>query len=70
MGVGCSDPEQIAREYQIAAAQRCKESMPKTITDKVIEAKGDNKVFGSGGSIHRGIGNDFKFTENGMERKD
>jgi hypothetical protein len=40
------------------------------IADKVIQAKGDNKFLGSGGSIHCGIGNDFKFTENGIERKD
>jgi hypothetical protein len=39
------------------------------IADKVIQAKGDNKFLGSGGSIHCGIGNDFKFTENGIERK-
>jgi hypothetical protein len=25
MGIGCNDPEEIAREYQIAAAQRCQE---------------------------------------------
>jgi hypothetical protein len=25
LGVGCNDPEEIAREYQIAAAQRCQE---------------------------------------------
>jgi hypothetical protein len=25
IGVGCNDPEEIAREYQIAAAQRCQE---------------------------------------------
>jgi hypothetical protein len=40
------------------------------IADKVIQAKGDNKFLGSGGSIHCGIGNDFKFTANGIERKD
>jgi hypothetical protein len=39
------------------------------IADKVIQAKGDNKFLGSGGSIHCGIGNDFKFTEDGIERK-
>jgi hypothetical protein len=33
-------------------------------------SKGNNKFIGSGGSIHCGIGNDFKFTENGIERKD
>jgi hypothetical protein len=37
---------------------------------RLIQAKGDNKFLGSGGSIHSGIGNDFKFTENGVERKD
>jgi hypothetical protein len=36
----------------------------------VIQAKGNNKFLGSGGSIHCGIGNDFKFTENGIERID
>jgi hypothetical protein len=40
------------------------------IADKVIQAKGNNKFLGSGGSIHCGIGNDFKFTENAIERKD
>jgi ABC-type branched-subunit amino acid transport system substrate-binding protein len=40
------------------------------IADKVFQAKGDNKFLGSGGSIHCGIGNDFKFIENGIERKD
>jgi hypothetical protein len=40
------------------------------IADKVIQAKGDNKFLGSGGSIHCGIGNDFKFTANGVERID
>jgi hypothetical protein len=40
------------------------------IADKVIQAKGGNKFLGSGGSIHCGIGNDFKFTEDGIERKD
>jgi hypothetical protein len=40
------------------------------IADKLIQAKGDNKFLGSGGSIHCGIGNDFKFTENGIERID
>jgi hypothetical protein len=40
------------------------------IAEKVIQAKGNNKFLGSGGSIHCGIGNDFKFTENGMQRID
>jgi hypothetical protein len=40
------------------------------IADKIIQAKGVNKFLGSGGSIHCGIGNDFKVTENSIERKD
>jgi hypothetical protein len=40
------------------------------IAGKVIQANGDNKFLGSAGSIHCGIGNDFKFTENGIERID
>jgi hypothetical protein len=40
------------------------------IANKVIQAKGDNKFLGSGSSIHCGIGNDFKFTANGVERID
>jgi hypothetical protein len=40
------------------------------IADKVIQAKGDNEFLGSGGNIHCGIRNDFKFTANGLERKD
>jgi hypothetical protein len=40
------------------------------IAGKVIQAKDDNKFLGSGGSLHCGIGNDFKFTENGIERID
>jgi hypothetical protein len=40
------------------------------IADKVIQAKGNNKFLGSGESIHCGIGNDFKFTKNGIERID
>jgi hypothetical protein len=37
------------------------------IADKVIQAKGDHKFIGSGGSIHCGIGNHFEFTENSIE---
>jgi hypothetical protein len=33
------------------------------IADKVIQAKGDNKFLGPSGSIHCGIGNDFKFNK-------
>jgi hypothetical protein len=40
------------------------------IADKVIQAKGNNKLLGSGGTIHCGIRNDFKFTANGIERID
>jgi hypothetical protein len=40
------------------------------IAAKVIQAEGDNKFLGSGGSIHCGIGKDFKETENGIKRKD
>jgi hypothetical protein len=40
------------------------------IADKVIQAKGDNKFLGSGGSIHCGIRNDLKKTANGIERID
>jgi hypothetical protein len=40
------------------------------IADKVIEAKGDNTFLGAGGNIHCGIKNDFKETDNGIERKD
>jgi hypothetical protein len=45
------------------------------IADKVIQAKGKHKFLGSGACwsasmIHCGIGNDFKFTENGIERID
>jgi ABC-type branched-subunit amino acid transport system substrate-binding protein len=40
------------------------------IADKVIQAKGDKKFLGSGGSIHCGITNNFRPTENGFERFD
>ena len=40
------------------------------IAEKVIQADGDNNFLGSGGNIHCGIRNDFKSTENGIERKD
>jgi hypothetical protein len=39
-------------------------------TEKEGIAKGDNKFLGSGGSIRCGIGNDFKETLNGIQRKD
>jgi hypothetical protein len=35
-----------------------------------MQAKGNKKFLGSSGSTHCGIGNDLKFTENGIERID
>jgi hypothetical protein len=40
------------------------------IADIVIQAEGDNKFLGSGGSIHCGIRNDSNLQKNGIERKD
>jgi hypothetical protein len=48
-------------------ASTCVQAEP--IADEVIPAKGYNKFLGSGWSIHRGIGNDFKFLDDGTERK-